>query len=190
MTVFPRSVHCGPMNPVKIYDYLVLTRERIFDAVRTLSQAQYQQSFGFGLDGGIGPTLAHLMTSEWYYVERLEERDIPPYEQWPFRYELPHTPAFTVIEAVWRKQGQHVRTVIARERDWSRAISWLGFPDDTRGNRRFRITCTAGDLFTQLALHEMHHRAQALAMLRLLGRTIVQDIDYNALMFERVEAAS
>jgi hypothetical protein len=34
----------------------------------------------------------------------------------------------------------------------------------------------------------MHHRAQALAMLRLIGRAIVEDIDYNALMYQRVEA--
>jgi uncharacterized damage-inducible protein DinB len=177
------------MDPVRIYDYLMRTRERIFDAVRSLSQAEYQQSFGFGLAGGLGPTLAHLMTSEWYYIERLESRTVPPYEQWPFRYEPPHTPAFDVIEMVWRTQGQHVRNVIAGECDWNRAITWLGFPDDTRGNKRFHITCTAGDLFTQLALHEAHHRAQALAMLRLVGRTIVQDIDFNALMFERREAA-
>jgi len=49
------------------------------------------------------------------------------------------------------------------------------------------MTATAGDIATQLVLHEVHHRAQAMAMLRHLGRP-VQDIDYNDLMYERVEA--
>ena len=54
-------------------------------------------------------------------------------------------------------------------------------------------TATIGVLFTQLALHEMHHRAQVMAMLRLMresGANIpgVQDIDYNDLMYERREA--
>ncbi len=176
------------MNPLKIYDYLIQTRERIFDAVRTLTPEQYAQSFDFGLQGGIGPTLAHLMISEWYYIERLHRRDVPAYDQWPIKYEAP--PSLEIIESTWRAQQQRVRTSMADERDWNRTITWLSFPDDTRGNKRFRIICTAGELFTQLALHEVHHRAQVLAMLRIIGKTIVEDIDYNALMFERIEATA
>mgnify|MGYP003453290238 CR=1 FL=1 len=46
------------------------------------------------------------------------------------------------------------------------------------------------DLFTQLALHEMHHRAQIMAMLRESGAAILEDLDYNALMYQRVEATA
>ena len=34
-------------------------------------------------------------------------------------------------------------------------------------------------------LHEAHHRAQALNMLRRLGVTIEGEIDFNATMYER-----
>jgi uncharacterized damage-inducible protein DinB len=105
------------MSPPKIYDYLLQTRERVFEAVRSLAPEQYQRTFGFGLEGGLGPTLAHLMTSEWYYIERLEGREVPPYHQWRFRYEPPHTPTLAVIDSAWREQGQRVRGVIAGERD-------------------------------------------------------------------------
>jgi uncharacterized damage-inducible protein DinB len=91
------------------------------------------------------------------------------------------------MERTWRGQAKRIRDVIAAERDWSRKITYLSFPDDTRNNKRFHITATAGDFFTQLALHEVHHRAQAMAMLRDVGRP-VQDIDYNDLMYERREA--
>lgn len=171
------------MNPVRIYDYLLKCRERIFDAVRPLTPAQWTQEFSIGLKS-IGATLTHLMISEWYYIERLEGRVVPPYEQWPIKYENP--PAFDVVENTWREQAKNVRAAIAGERDWNRKITWLSFPDDTRDNKRFQITCTAGDLMTQLALHEMHHRAQVMMMLREVGRP-VEDIDYNALMYERVE---
>jgi uncharacterized damage-inducible protein DinB len=173
------------------------TRQRVFDAVRPLSHEQYHRSFPFGIPGGIAATLTHIMISEWYYIERLEGRDVPHYEQWPIKYEPPHTPKeFATIEKHWLEQSKRIRAVVVDESsggDWSRTITWLSFPDDTRGNKRFRITCTAGDLITQLALHEVHHRAQILAMLRELAAADsnvkpVEDLDYNALMYQRVEA--
>jgi uncharacterized damage-inducible protein DinB len=204
------------VDPLKIYDYLTKARHRVLDAVGALTPQQYQHEFIFGLKT-IGATLTHIMVSEWYYIERLEERTVPPYDQWPIKYESP--PAFDVIEATWREQAKRVRAVIAahceavipaqagiqREstgvldarlrghdeetnRSWNRKITWLSFPDDTRGNKRFHITATAGDMFTQLALHEVHHRAQIMAMLREMGKPL-EDLDYNALMYERVEAS-
>jgi uncharacterized damage-inducible protein DinB len=179
-----------PMDPLKIYDYLVKSRERVFDAVRPLTPQQHRQPFAIGLKT-IGSTLTHIMISEWYYIERLEGRAVPPYEQWAIRYDGPTPPAFEAVERIWREQADRIRAVIASESekgDWTRKITWLSFPDDTRGNKRFHITCTAGDLVTQLALHEVHHRAQLMAMLRELGAPPLEDLDYNALMYERVEA--
>ena len=170
------------MEPTRIYGYLMTTRERVLDGVRPLTPQQYQREFPFGLKT-IASTLAHLMISEWYYIERLEGRTVPPYDQWPINYENP--PAFDVIERTWRQQAADIRATIAAVRDWTRPVRWLSFPDDA--GRRFHIGATAGDLFTQLALHEMHHRAQLMVMLRELG-TPLADLDYNALMFERREA--
>jgi uncharacterized damage-inducible protein DinB len=176
------------MDPLKIYDYLTQTRQRYMDAVRCLSPQQYQHTFTFGLKT-FGSTLTHLMVSEWYYIQRLDGRAVPHYNQWPIKYE--HPPAFDVIERTWREQAKSVRaSIAANQRDWSRQITWLSFPDDLRGNKQFHITCTAGDLITQLAFHEIHHRAQIMVMLRLAGAPSLQDIDYNALMFQRVEAAT
>lgn len=49
------------------------------------------------------------------------------------------------------------------------------------------VTASAADIFSQMALHEVHHRAQAMNMLRQLGATM-EDIDFNALMLRRREA--
>lgn len=169
------------MDPLKIYDYLCKSRERVLDAVRPLTPLQYTQPFAFGLKT-ISSTMAHIMISEWYYVERLEGRHVAPYEQWPISYENP--PEFAVIERTWEPQAKAVREAIARERDWTRLIAYESFADDH--GKRYTITATAGDFMAQLAFHEVHHRAQAMAMIRMLGNAApVEDLDYNALMFAR-----
>ena len=173
------------MDPLRIYDYLAKARERVLDAVRPLTPQQCHHRFGFGLNT-IASTVTHIMVSEWYYIERLAGRPVPPYEQWPIKYEDP--PAFGVVEKAWREQAKNTRASIAGERDWTRKVTWLSFPD-ARG-KRFHVSATAGDLFTQLALHEVHHRAQIMAMFREFGGAVppLADLDYNALMFERREA--
>lgn len=174
------------MDPLKIYEYLTRTRERVLEAIRPLSPARYHHTFHFGLKT-IGSTLSHIMISEWYYIERLEGRPVAPYDEWPIKYENP--PTFDVIEQTWRAQAARVRAALAAERDWNRRITYLSFPDDH--GKRYRITATAGDFFTQLALHEVHHRAQIMAMLREFGDAAspLQDLDYNSTMFERQEAS-
>jgi uncharacterized damage-inducible protein DinB len=176
------------MDPLKIYDYLLASRQRVLDAVGALTTQQYHHEFNFGLRT-IGSTLAHIMISEWYYLQRLEGYAVPPYQQWPIKYENP--PALDVIERIWREQARNVRAAIDAQSQrgaWNRKITWLSFPDDTAGGKRYNITATAGDLVTQLALHEVHHRAQVMAMLRQLGRPL-EDLDYNALMFHRQQPA-
>jgi len=172
------------MNPVKIYDYLIQSRERVFEAVRPLTPEQWGRRFNFGLNT-IGSTLTHNLTSEWFYFERFAGKVIPPYSQWPIQYEKP--PTFAIVEATWRPQQARVRELIASERDWNRRIEYDTFADDA--GRRFHVNITSGDLLTQLALHEVHHRAQIMTMLRELGNGVapLQDIDYNALMYDRRE---
>src|SRR5262245_6066737 len=122
------------MDAVKVYDYLEKARQRVFDAVRPLPHEQYHRQFRIGLKT-IASTLTHIMLSEWYYIERLEGRIVPPYEEWPLKYETP-LDRFEMIEKMWREQAKKIRSAIAAERDWKRKVTWLSFPDDTRGNKR------------------------------------------------------
>ncbi|MBX3390927.1 MAG: DinB family protein [Phycisphaeraceae bacterium] len=170
------------MNPLKLYDYLVRSREKMFDAVRPLTFEQYGQRFDFALET-IGATITHMMISEWYYLARFRGLPVPPYSQWPVQYENPAT--FEVVEKNWQAQQREVRGVIGSERDWTRRIEYDSFADDA--GKRWHIGATAGDVLTQLALHEVHHRSQLMVMLRLLGARPLQDIDYNELMYERRE---
>lgn len=169
------------MNPLRTYDYLTLARQRILDLIRPLGAQAYAREFPIGC-GTLGGTLTHIMISEWYYVQRMQRREVPPYEQWPVQSENP--PPFAELEASWKKQADETRAALRAVRDWDEAIAYQVTADD---GKAMIVTASAADLFTQLALHEVHHRAQAMNMLRQLG-VVAGDIDFNALMYARCEA--
>jgi uncharacterized damage-inducible protein DinB len=171
------------MQPLKTYDYLLLARQRLFEWVRPLSAEQYARSLPTWRRT-LGGTLTHIMTSEWYYVQRIQKRDVPPYEQWPIREE--ELPPFTVLEAAWTEQAGRTRAALSAVRDWSADLEYRVTGD---GSRPEIVTASAADIFTQLTLHEVHHRAQVMNMLRHLG-VATQDLDFNVLTYRRREASS
>lgn len=169
------------MNPLLTYDYLLVTRHRVFDSVRPLADEQYRREFPFGLKT-IATTITHIMLCEWLYIERIQGRTLPPYDQWPIQDETP--PAFDVIESTWRAQEVRSRAAIATEQDWARTVRYVTFPDSK--GQRFEITTTPGEIVTQLVLHEVHHRAQVMAMLRMTpGATPVEDVDFNDVVYKK-----
>ena len=164
-------------DSLKTYSYLVLARRKILDWSRPLSLQQHAQVFPIGL-GTLARTLTHIMICEWYYVQRIEGREVPPYGEWPIQDEDP--PAFDILEAAWNEQAARTLETVRAIHDWGRKIEYQ-VDDD---GRPMVITASASDIFTQLVLHEVHHRGQVMSMLRRLG-VDVQDIDFNALMYER-----
>ncbi len=165
------------IDPLKTYDYLALARQRIFAWVRPLTPEQYVQQFPIGL-GSLARTLTHIMTSEWYYIERMLGHAVPPDAQWPIRDEAP--PPFPALEAAWIEQAPRTRAALGAMRDWSTDLEYR--VDGDQGARI--IAASPSDIFTQLVLHEVHHRAQAMNMLRQLG-IAAEDIDFNTMMYKR-----
>ncbi len=166
------------MDPLKTYNYLTLARRRIFDWTRPLSSDRYTRDFPIGR-GTLARTLTHILISERYYVERMQGADVPPYDQWPIQEEKP--PPFAALEAAWTEQTARTMAALTAVRDWNADIEYRVTNDDGRPEI---ITASAADIFTQVVLHEVHHRAQAMHMLRQLGIT-AEDLDFNALMYKR-----
>lgn len=173
-----RDVRLTVMQPLKVYDYLTITRQKLLDSVRSLSAEQYAQAFPIGL-GSLGRILTHIMTSEWYYVQRLQQLHVPDYDTWPIRDDAP--PAFAELEKHWREQARQTVAALSQVRDWDAPLVYVVTNDD---GRQVKVTTTAGDLFVQLTLHEVHHRAQVMNILRHFG-IAAEDLDYNALMYKR-----
>lgn len=172
------------MEPSRVYDYLAIARGKLFEHIRPLDDVQYAMQFPIGL-GSLGRTLTHIMISEWFYVQRLRERPVPPYQQWPIKDDNP--PPFATLEQAWAEQAEQTRAAIAAVRDWHATIEYGAMSDDDGEHRPIIVTASPSDLLTQLALHEVHHRAQAMNMLRHLG-VATGDLDFNALMYSRREA--
>ncbi|HYD01271.1 MAG TPA: DinB family protein [Phycisphaerales bacterium] len=173
-------------DPLRIYHYLTLSRARVLDAARPLTPDQHSQVFPIGF-GTLLRTLTHVMMCEWMYARRIERTTLPPYSHWPYHDETP--PPLGTLIAAWAEQAEHTRRTIAAVTDWQAPIEYrIPIPGtEDPGEKPQIITATAADIFTQLALHEVHHRAQAINMLRQLGAT-VGDIDFNGYMYQRRDA--
>ena len=165
------------MKPLKTYEYLTKARGRLFDWVRPRSEEEYARVFPIGL-GTLGRTLTHIMTAEWAYSTRISGGLVPRYELWPIKFENP--PPFAELEALWVAQGERTRGILSAVRDWE---TDLEYKFDGDGAPQI-INASPSDIFTQLVLHEVHHRAQAMNMLKQLG-VAAEDLDYNELMYKR-----
>jgi uncharacterized damage-inducible protein DinB len=160
------------MDPVPLYDYLTRTRQRLRDWVRPLSQEQYTQGFPFGLKT-LRATLIEIVGAEWIYAKRLRGEEVPSRDQWPINET--RLPTFAALEPVWTAQEPQTRALLAGITDWSVRREWR--PAVQPAGKRVLYSATLDELAAQLILHEVHHRAQAMAMLRQFG-IAAQNLDY------------
>lgn len=168
------------MRPARAYDGLTLARQRLFDWIRPLGQEQYTREFPIGLHT-LQATMIEIATGEWLHTHRLRGETPPPRDAWPIT--PAHLPLFADLEPVWTEQAKATRALLAGITDWDREIEYRV----PQGERTIVITATAGDIATHLLFHEVHHRAQAMAMLRQLG-VEAQNLDYSAFMYRRRDA--
>jgi uncharacterized damage-inducible protein DinB len=167
-----------PIDPAHVYDVQTEGRRRLFDWVRPLTQAQYTRPFPFGL-ATVRATMIEIARTEHFLLLRLREQPIPPFDE---RYPINEArqPRFADLEAIWKPQIETVRTTLAETADWDRPVTCeLRWPD-----RVVSLTATKAAIVTQLILHEVHHRAQAMAILRLLG-VPAETLDYIQFVQQR-----
>ncbi|MCC7388150.1 MAG: DinB family protein [Phycisphaerales bacterium] len=169
------------MHPATLYSYLTRSRARVFDWVRPLSPEDYARGFPIG-PGSLAAVLTHIYISEWYYIRRMLGREVPASADWPIRDDDP--PPFARLEAAWAVQASETADAIGAVPDWDAQISYTVTDD---AGKRKRVTTTPTDIFSQLVLHEVHHRAQALNILRRLG-VKTEDIDYNLMTYTITDA--
>jgi uncharacterized damage-inducible protein DinB len=172
------------MNPTRTYEYLVKARAHVFGWARPLSPEQYRSEHPIGL-GSLARTLHHMMAAEWCYMQRIIGLTDPlgplPPEHDPETTTHTALP-FDQIQQLWTVQAGQIRAELARTRDWSTELTCTTIFE----GRDYVYRASPADCFTQLAFHEIHHRTQALHMLRRLG-VETGEIDYNTLMFTVID---
>ncbi|MBI3975237.1 MAG: DinB family protein [Armatimonadetes bacterium] len=169
------------MDFVRVYDYLTQARGKLFDWVRPLSQEQYTQEFPFA-HRTLQATMIEMASAEWLYARRLRDPGTAPgpREQWPISAQ--RQPTFPELEAAWAEQMPQTRRTLAEITDWETPVEYR-VPQPAK---TIIITASRGDIASQLCFHEVHHRAQAMAMLRQLG-VAAQNLDYSLFMYRRRE---
>ncbi len=158
------------------FDYLVRARGTLLGWIRG-QPAVFAQRFPIGL-GTIQATLVHIASSEYGYVHRLRGRGHLP-EDNPFDYErLPDLEPFL---AAWDRQRPATREALAAIGDPNRPVEYI----TKFFTPPMRVRTVAGGIAGQLLFHEIHHRAQVMAMLRHAG-VRAENLEYALLMVERV----
>jgi uncharacterized damage-inducible protein DinB len=169
----------GTMNFVRAYEYLTKARAKLFDWIRPLSQEQYTHEFPFA-HHTLQAAMVEMARAEWLYATRLQRETVPPREQWPISVQ--RQPTFPELEVAWSAQAPVTARTLAEITDWDTPFE---YSVSERG-KKIIITVTPADVATQLCFHEVHHRAQAMAMLRQLG-VEAQNLDYSIFMYGRRE---
>jgi uncharacterized damage-inducible protein DinB len=107
------------MNPLRAYQYLTLSRTRLFDWIRPLSHRDFTREFPFGLHT-IQATMTEIARGEWAFARRLREEPLPPWEEWPFREK--RLPTFKDLETAWRPLAEQTLQTFRGVKDWDRVI--------------------------------------------------------------------
>jgi uncharacterized damage-inducible protein DinB len=164
------------MDYTHFFDYLVKARGKLLDWVRAQPSEVYTRKFPLGL-GSIRATLVHTAAAEWAYVRRLSGRDLSLGDS-PFTAE--RQPEFEPFAQVWAEQVPVTREALANLGDPKRSVVFTS----RLGPKAMRVRATGEGIAGQLLFHEVHHRAQVMAMLRQAG-VAAENLDYSVLMWER-----
>jgi uncharacterized damage-inducible protein DinB len=167
-------------TPAAIYEYLVKARAKLLDWVRPLTMEQYTKEFPFGKKT-IRDTIVEIPHAEWLYGMRLAGESVPARDEQPFvKY---YQTDFTPLESAWRELADRTGRLLREERDWARPVEYIIRP---LNRPAVQIRATAGGIAAQMICHEVHHRAQVMAMLRQFG-VAAENLDYTAFMVTRTE---
>jgi uncharacterized damage-inducible protein DinB len=180
----PTSPNPGPrdrgaaIHPLEHFDILIRARQKLLDWVRELTPEQYTQEFPFGLRS-VRATLLHLAGAEWLHGRAGKGEDVAIAR--PFSAE--RHPDLASLERDWKGLEAVTRAWLESESDWTRRMETVV----RRSNGSMvRVGFTPEKLAFQLCYHEVHHRAQVMAMLRQMG-IAAEDLDFNRYAFEWLE---
>jgi uncharacterized damage-inducible protein DinB len=169
------------MHPLEHYTILLCARHKLLDWVRELTAEQYRQEYPFGLKS-VRATLVHLAGSEWLHGKAARGEDLTSEER-PYTEE--RYPDFLSLERAWKGLEAGTRAWLESETDWTRRMGTIVRRGDAG---LIRVEFTPETLAFQLFYHEVHHRAQVMAMLRQLG-IAAEGLDFNRYAFAWTELA-
>ena len=164
-------IDCGMI--AELLTYAEWARERLMLPISELADEQLDQPFEMGT-GSVRATLRHIYFAEWIWAERL---GVPGCQA------LPRAESLNAAAEL----AGNARALTDAYRSWLRALpsEALQRPVTYVDLAGKRWTNLIGDALLHVCNHGVHHRTQALNMMRHLGRPVpAPGIDY---IFMRLE---
>ena len=125
-------------------------------------------------------TLAHLASAEWLTGKVVRGEEFTPGN-------LPFTeasyPDYPSLETGWSHLEASTRAWLESEKEWTRRIEKI---TSLPGGKRVRVAYTPEKRAFHMFYHEVHHRAQVMAMLRHMGLS-VENLDFSRHAYEWTE---
>lgn len=134
----------------------------LLEECQSLTPEQFRRPLGLGL-GNIEQTMAHVIGSMFFFADRLNRtprRPRPDYNQ-------PITPE--ALLARFDQADQELRQAIVTALETHSMTDILNWTDDDTGEIHPLDQITYAVALAQMIDHSLHHRTEALDMLRLLG---------------------
>lgn len=149
----------------RMFRYSDWANGRLVSTASVLSDEQLDRAMEIGL-GSLRATLKHIHDGESVWLARWQgwtETPWPSYDERPTMGELAGRFRQTVVDRV-----AFLRTLLPA--DFERAVTYR----DSKGSQ---FSATLGDMILQGINHSVHHRAQAVNILRRVGAGLVE-LDY------------
>jgi uncharacterized damage-inducible protein DinB len=121
-------------------------------------------------------TVVHLADAEWIYGVRVRGEDLD-FANRPFAED--RYPTLAALDPPWKNLEVSTRAWMRSEQDWDRRIE---ITSRIRG-KPTRVVYTPEKVAFQMCYHEVHHRAQIMAMLRQMG-VAAQNLDFSLHAYE------
>lgn len=144
-----------------LYDYNYWARDRQLEACAALTEEQFLRPMGSSFSS-VRDTLAHLVASEWVWLERWLGRS--PTKLDALEYAAEKFPALGVVRDCWQTTESNMRSYLSglRENALEQPLSYTNLKGE-------RWTYPLWQTLFHLVNHQTYHRGQITTLLRQLG---------------------
>jgi uncharacterized damage-inducible protein DinB len=146
-----------------LFDYEVWATRQLLGACQALAPEQWERPSGLG-HGSLARTLTHQVSSMLFFTDRLKRQ--------PARPRLEHDgQTYTAAELGdhFARAAEELRQAVALALERHALSDPLHWTDSDEGEIAAEDTITYAVALAQIIDHGIHHRTQAMDMLRLLG---------------------
>lgn len=149
-----------------LYQYNDWANGRLFQLAQGLADDQLDSPMDMGF-GSLRATLFHMLAAEQIWLERWQ---LKPWRTFPMNPEGVSLEAIASgLKAASERRMEIIRN--GRENVWSESVSYKDSKQNEHSNQLI-------DMLVHVANHGVHHRAQALYMLKQFGRKVTGGLDY------------